>query len=278
MIILANPEAGEETAKWVKRLNEISPRVYARKIHGIGKFKKIVKKTASEDEKIVVMGGDGTINAAVQVLAQTNTDLGVIPTGMGNDFAKGLGIPLDPIKAYKLAKTGNSRKIGLGRVNDTYFCNSFGIGFDAKAIRFSKKYKREALKNILKFQSFPVKGELFSKEKIDLMKNVFMVTFANGETEGGGIRISKNGFENSKLGLTIVNKCSKLNRLFIFPLFFTNFFDLSSKVTYKEVDFARLEMLRAVRMHVDGEVYFPSNEPKVVEVQYCPKSLNVITH
>ena len=56
--------------------------------------KKICKQFNQEYDLIVVFGGDGTINEAVNGLYGSNTPLGVIPNGTGNDFARSANIPL----------------------------------------------------------------------------------------------------------------------------------------------------------------------------------------
>lgn len=274
MFILCNPEAGYDTEPIARYLEKIYPDLSILRIEGRDDFKKTLQEMAKEKKKIVVMGGDGTVNLACQVLAKADVSLGIIPTGDDNDFANALGIPKDPIKALKVAKKGKEKLIDLGKVNETYFCNSFGIGFDADALKLTKEYKSNALQKLFNCNNFPVKVDLFleNNEKL-LFEDALMVTFANGKTECGGIKINKDfSFNDHKLGVTIIKRMSKVCRLFSFFLLFSDFFDLSESVNYQKVDFAELEIMDQVKMHIDGEQFFS----KKINVKVCPDSLRVI--
>ncbi len=95
-------------------------------------------------ERLIVAGGDGSVHEAVNGIMRADKDaaLGVIPIGTGNDFAKAANIPLDWQAATRLLAdriTSNSaiRRIDVGRMNDRYFGNGVGIGFDAKVSRIA---------------------------------------------------------------------------------------------------------------------------------------------
>ena len=95
-------------------------------------------------ERLIVAGGDGSVHEAVNGIMRANKDaaLGIIPIGTGNDFAKAANIPLDWQAATRLLAdriTSNStiRRIDVGRMNDRYFGNGVGIGFDAKVSRIA---------------------------------------------------------------------------------------------------------------------------------------------
>ncbi len=85
---------------------------------------------------VVVAGGDGTINEAVQSLVGSDAALGIIPVGTANVLARELKIPLDPVAAARVLVTGRPRPIDLGLVSvqggrPRYFCEMVGVGFDA---------------------------------------------------------------------------------------------------------------------------------------------------
>ncbi|MFE2375640.1 diacylglycerol kinase [Streptomyces sp. NPDC059398] len=70
---------------------------------------------------LIAVGGDGMISLALQAVAGTPTPLGVVAVGTGNDFARGLGLPVrDPAAAGRSVagalKSGDIREIDLGRV------------------------------------------------------------------------------------------------------------------------------------------------------------------
>lgn len=69
-------------------------------------------------DRVVVMGGDGSVHAWAQLLHDTGrltgaAPVGIVPLGTGNDLARGLGIPLDPARAGEVAVTGSPRPVGI---------------------------------------------------------------------------------------------------------------------------------------------------------------------
>lgn len=89
-------------------------------------------------ESVVVLGGDGTINEALNGLADTDVKLGLLPGGNTNVLARTLGIDrrLDLATAQLLRglALNRSRSIGLGRLNDRWFAFCAGVGFDADVV------------------------------------------------------------------------------------------------------------------------------------------------
>lgn len=83
-------------------------------------------------DRVLAMGGDGTIHEVIQELAGSNTSLGLLPCGTANLLAKELGYPSVPFgELIPLLKTAEVRRMDLGRLNDRYFALMAGIGFDA---------------------------------------------------------------------------------------------------------------------------------------------------
>ncbi len=87
-------------------------------------------KQAVEDqvEKVIVVGGDGTINAVVNQIANSPVALGIIPAGTANDLATHLGIPKDVRKACAIIRRGSVREMDLVEINGRYFITAGGMG------------------------------------------------------------------------------------------------------------------------------------------------------
>lgn len=81
---------------------------------------------------VIVAGGDGTINEALQAIAGTEITLGIIPAGSTNVLAAELAIPTDFEQALEVILAGNERRMDLGKCNGRYFSMMTGIGFDAQ--------------------------------------------------------------------------------------------------------------------------------------------------
>lgn len=91
-------------------------------------------------ERIVVGGGDDTVREILNGMLHVPKppELGILPLGTYNNFARTLGLPLDPAQALEVAVHGHPIGVDLGCVNGTrYFTESVGVGFQAEA--WSKK-------------------------------------------------------------------------------------------------------------------------------------------
>lgn len=88
-------------------------------------------------DQVAVLGGDGTINGAVNGIVESGATLplGIVPCGTGNEIMRSLGIPKSPEKAADLLVRGRPCAIDVGRVNGRYFLNTFGLGADAEVVK-----------------------------------------------------------------------------------------------------------------------------------------------
>jgi len=80
---------------------------------------------------VVAWGGDGTINEVAAEVAPAGVTLGVVPSGSGNGFARGLGLERRAEAALRTALIGPVRLIDTGEIDGRIFVNVAGIGFDA---------------------------------------------------------------------------------------------------------------------------------------------------
>ena len=108
--------------------------------------KQICNRINRGADKVLVAGGDGSIHEAVNGLMQADSSaaLGVIPIGTGNDFAKACTIPpywedAAILLADRIRSDAPNHMIDVGQMNDRYFANGAGIGFDAKVTQIAEK-------------------------------------------------------------------------------------------------------------------------------------------
>lgn len=106
-----------------------------------------------DGRQLVLLGGDGSIHAAVQCLHQKGTlrevgPIGIIPVGTGNDLARSLKIPLDALQAAECVMSGSPRTMELLLAEDRVAVNAvhIGIGADAAAKGAAAKKKLSAVK------------------------------------------------------------------------------------------------------------------------------------
>ena len=85
-------------------------------------------------DAVLVAGGDGTLNEAIQGLVGARTAVGALPLGTVNVWARELGLSLDPVQAARQLAEGQVRRVDLGRANGRYFLLMAGLGLDAEAV------------------------------------------------------------------------------------------------------------------------------------------------
>jgi len=140
--VIVNP--GARSARAGLRLDDIralSPQVEMRETGGTGDASRLAEELARAGAPLIVAaGGDGTVNEVVTGIVRAGalgrTVLGVLPTGTMNVFAAELGLSSARLDECWQAITGGlAREVDLWRLNDTYFVQLAGVGFDAAIIR-----------------------------------------------------------------------------------------------------------------------------------------------
>lgn len=91
-----------------------------------------VRRHAGRVDRVIVGGGDGTLNLALQGLVGTGLPLGVLPLGTANNLARTLGLPTDPVEACEVIAQAQRRRIDLGWVNGRHFFTTASIGLSVR--------------------------------------------------------------------------------------------------------------------------------------------------
>ncbi|SDJ68260.1 diacylglycerol/lipid kinase family protein [Salimicrobium halophilum] len=91
-------------------------------------------KYKQEIEVFFILGGDGTVHECVNIFAEEENAplLGVLPAGTCNDFARTLGLPMDLAQAARALVKGEAKEVDIGKADDKYFANFWGIGLVTK--------------------------------------------------------------------------------------------------------------------------------------------------
>jgi diacylglycerol kinase family enzyme len=125
---LARRVAGEHGFELV-HYDTSAPDAFEREI------KRAVDAAKGDGGIVLAAGGDGTIRSVAQQAAGTGVTFGAIPVGTFNFFARNHRIPEEPEAALRLAFTGETRPVRLGRINGHYFLINASLGLYAKSIR-----------------------------------------------------------------------------------------------------------------------------------------------
>lgn len=141
-VFILNPSSGKEEAEsyrelCIEVLEEIGYSVTVRATEKQGDASDFARDAARAGCPLVVaMGGDGTVNEAVNGLAgeERRPDFAFIPLGTVNDFARALSIPLDPEEAIRGLPDFVGRPTDIGLAGDHYFMNILAVGSLAEGV------------------------------------------------------------------------------------------------------------------------------------------------
>jgi YegS/Rv2252/BmrU family lipid kinase len=264
-ILISNPNAGRgglqrarEIARFCASLKKRGVEVSALNTSGPNDATRLAAETARQGVRdVIVSGGDGTINEALQGLMGTGARLAVWPRGTANVLARELGLPFDAEDAAEVIARGESQPVHVGcATNETtgerrYFFLMAGIGLDASVVqRVSPRLKRRigeaafwysGLGHLAHWQPSPFKVEVEGR--------TYGATFAaigKAAHYGGNLAITPRArMEEPDFEVCIVNSKSRLKFLHL----------LSHAVRKRGVaeNTRGVRFLRATRARVTGE-------------------------
>jgi YegS/Rv2252/BmrU family lipid kinase len=134
-LLIVNPgsrRGKESSAEAESRLTALGLHVIRDSSGSSAEPGELIRRHAGQVDRVIVGGGDGTLNAAVQGLVGTDLPLGILPLGTANNLARTLAVPLTLPEACELAARGPRRRIDLGWVNGRYFFTTASIGLSVR--------------------------------------------------------------------------------------------------------------------------------------------------
>jgi YegS/Rv2252/BmrU family lipid kinase len=230
-------------------------------------------------DRVIVLGGDGTINEAGQALAGSDIILGVLPAGSGNDLFKLLTKSGKLDEALDVAFRGNGHNIDIGLVNGRMFFNAVGIGFDAEVAAEATKsaisgvfiYLAAVFKVWRKFIPYQVDIEL---DQVKFSQNATLICVGNGRNTGGVFRLTPQAsLDDGLFDTCIIQGVPK------FKIF--SYLPRAIKGTHVRLEGVRIYRSRKVLVksatplpvHIDGEVVGEATEK--LEITLEPRKLKV---
>ncbi len=198
-LIVLNPKPNRSKKKWLTWLiGELKQKEFNYSIYttaqNLSDNQLFFSNNLTRYSDVVVLGGDGTLHMLANCLAFSNKPIAILPCGTGNDFMRNFNYSTAKLK--ELVFSNNSRQICLGKVNDRYFINIAGIGFDTEVVKRTMNdkgplakasYLLKAAKVLLSYRSQKLK---ISNRKDTFEYNNFLTVFANGRYFGGGMKIA----------------------------------------------------------------------------------------
>jgi diacylglycerol kinase (ATP) len=243
----------------------------------------LAKQASDNGHTVVVIGGDGSVNAVLPGIVHTGTPLGIVPAGSGNDLIKSLAIPADIERAVDIILAGRTQLIDCGTINGRYFANVVGIGFDA-AVNHNSHGLRWPASGLLRYivalittlgtysplpLSITINGSTITQD-------LFLLTIGNGTTCGGGFRLTPNAkLDDGLLDVTFVKPISVPRLLWHLPKVFQGTLDRVERyASMTRVTNLQVESTTSVPVHVDGEVY--RGDTSKLDIESIPNALTVI--
>ncbi|NIJ12186.1 diacylglycerol kinase (ATP) [Saccharomonospora amisosensis] len=233
-------------------------------------------------DALVVLGGDGAAHQAVQFCAGTDIALGVIPSGTGNDLARALGMPTNPLAAVDAVAAallaGRTRKMDLGRLGDTWFSTVLCAGFDASVnaranrMRWPSGPRRYDLAVVAELASFRTRRLTVTTDTDRLDLEATLVAVGNTGWYGGGIPICPSARADDGLfDLTVVGRASRGQLIRMLPTLRTG----------KHLNHPAVRTLRARQVTLSGNDWpaYADGEPLgtlPVTVTCVPEALTVL--
>lgn len=267
--IIYNPTAGREAftkdlAKVLRKLEEAGYETSAHATTGEGCATEAAQKAVERRfDLVIIAGGDGTINEVIHGMCEADyrPEIGIIPAGTTNDFARALKIPRDTKKAVDIILKGNLQGLDVGKVNDKYFINIAGGG-DLTELTYDVPSKS---KTVLGQLAYYLKGiEMLpflspERAKIEYDGEVFedeimLFLIANTNSVGGFEKIAPEAQINDGLfDLIILKKVNLAEFIRIATLALRGAHIEDENVVYTQASHIIVTPENRMQLNIDGE-------------------------
>jgi len=235
---------------------------------------------------VVALGGDGAFHHLVEGVRGTDVVAGFFPAGNGNDIARALGIPCNPVTAADAFLRGQPRAVDLVRVrfgdgSVAHYMGAGGMGLDAEAAHLSNtrfrawpgvaRYLAGALTIFFREPLLDVSVEM---DGANWSGHALFVAVANATSYGSGVRIAPQAkMDDGLLDVVIVGDVGLMRLLEAIPIVLTSG-DLRGfpEVTRYRCRHVSLRADRAARVHGDGEAL--GSAPAQFEI--LPRAIRVM--
>ena len=292
--LFINPTAGRGRAgRRLQRIEallaEAGVEADVRRSRAVGDLEEQVRDAVAAGENhIFVAGGDGSVHEAVNGMMQAGATarLGVIPTGTGNDFAKACGIALDwehatRLLAQRFASNSALGRIDIGRMNDRFFANGAGIGFDAKVTRIARQYRWPIGDFVYLAAIFRCMVDGIATPELTITSEDFqwcgpvtLVSVSNGAWIGGMFHIAPMADNtDGKLELIVADPVSRPRIVALLPKLMRGRHTSAPELTHVSAQRIRIDAAAPLESHLDGEVQSLTTR---FDVEVLPSALHLL--
>lgn len=280
-IIVINGNSGKRTPqKLAHKIARLAPEIPYKITYSVDDFHAFVQQHQEQFDVLIVAGGDGTVNAAVNYLQPfKNKALAVIPLGSGNGFAREAGFNIPLPQLFKSIAKGSTRKIDAIRINDMICDNVSGLGFDgAVAHAFAQlphrglsSYVQAFFQVVGSFKPFDATVTLPDKTLTSTYSGIIL---ANSSQFGNNAHIAPMAqLDSQKYVLVLVKPIP----LWAYPSLVLRMFN---KTLDKSSYFTHVELTKEISiessfnaLHIDGE---PLHHNGTIRVALQPEAIKIL--
>jgi diacylglycerol kinase (ATP) len=234
-------------------------------------LKKVIAAIKKRNPELVLVGGgDGTISDAVDFFAGSTIQVGVLPLGTTNNFARSLGLPLEIDNTIAAIKHGKISHVDLGKIDDEYFVNVAGVGISAQIAKHvtnkqKKKFGRYAyaingITQLIRHKPFLATIEDKDGE-LQLHLETHQVIIANGRYHAGKEIAKDAKIDNRELIIFALGGRSKLSFVIAMVDFYFGKRKNIQHTSYLTGRSIKLQTSTPQLVELDGEVKFTTPIP-----------------
>ena len=230
----------------------------------------------SNADRVIAVGGDGTLKLVAECLFNTPTPIGIVPTGSANGMAKELGIPLDIEPALKVAATGNTQKIHATLVNKELCIHLSDIGFNAYLVKKFDELPTRGMWTYAKsawhaFWNHRKMNVQFKVGDRDIKSSAAMVVIANATQYGTGFQINPDGkLNDDKFEVILIKEYAVME---IIKIWLSKLPWNPKKIESFQASEVQITTKHKAHFQVDGEYLGKTNK---IEAKLLPNAIQII--